>query len=82
MLYGEVELNLDGETNIYKAGDIVVVERGKKHSFSSKIGAVFEEISTTHYKNDSYYDDDAIKLSDNRKTHMTFWADWLMGDIK
>ena len=56
-----------------------MVERGQKHSFSSENGAVFEEVSTTHYKNDSFYEDPAITANKNRKTELTLWTDWLKG---
>ncbi len=78
VLYGDVTINLKGMEKEYKAGEIIVVERGDKHSFSSKNGAVFEEVSTTHYINDSFYDDEQIINNKNRKTEMTFWSDWLV----
>jgi N-acetylneuraminate synthase len=77
VIYGDVTINLDGEEKTYTAGDMVVVERGVKHSFRSDNGAIFEEISTTHYKDDSFYEEEEILLNKNRKTEMTFWADWL-----
>jgi len=49
------------------------VEKGKKHSFSTKGGAVIEEISSTHWKEDSYYTDPAIARNKNRKTFLTYW---------
>ena len=61
---------------------IVVVERGTAHKFSSPSGAVLEEISTTHYKDDSFYDDPAIKGTASRKTYLTFYADWLNGEVR
>ncbi|MBP5286996.1 MAG: N-acetylneuraminate synthase family protein [Elusimicrobiales bacterium] len=79
ILYGNLQLTLDGKTQEHKAGEIVVVERGQKHSFSSENGAVFEEVSTTHYKNDSFYEDPAITANKNRKTELTLWTDWLKG---
>ncbi|MBF0463546.1 MAG: N-acetylneuraminate synthase family protein [Nitrospirae bacterium] len=79
VLYGSVTVNLGGIEKTYKCGDIVVVEREVKHNFSSEDGAIFEEISTTHYKDDSFYDDE--KIAKNRKTAMTFWADWLYKPI-
>ena len=81
VLYGNVTINLKGIEKEFKPGEIVVVERGVKHSFSSKNGAVFEEISTTHYKNDSFYDDAEIIKNKHRKTEMTFWSDWLIKPI-
>jgi sialic acid synthase SpsE/quercetin dioxygenase-like cupin family protein len=81
VLYGDVTINLKGIEEEHKPGDIIVVERGVKHSFRSNNGAVFEEVSTTHYKNDSYYDDARILKNKNRKTEMTFWSDWLVKPI-
>lgn len=58
-----------------EAGDIVTVQRGKVHSFTSRDGAVFEEISTTHKKEDSFYMDETIAKRDimERKTIMKDW---------
>lgn len=81
VLYGSLSLILDGVERNYSEGEIIVVERDKKHSFASKTGAVLEEISTTHYKNDSFYDDDKIAETSQRKTYMTFHADWLKKTI-
>jgi len=81
ILYGTMQLTLDGQTQTCQSGDIITVERGKPHSFSSPTGAIFEEVSTTHYTNDSYYDDASIALNTHRKTEMTFWADWLKKSI-
>jgi len=78
ILYGDMKVNLNGVEKDYKAGDMLVVERGVKHSFSSSTGAIFEEISTTHYKNDSFYDDKQVASNPHRKTEMTFWSDWLV----
>lgn len=54
--YGELKLNLNGQEELIKVGETKTVERELKHSFSSDTGCVFEEISTTHIGNDSYYD--------------------------
>ena len=81
ILYGDMELTLSGKKQLCHAGDIVTVERGVPHSFASPTGAIFEEVSTTHYKNDSFYEDPAITRNTNRKTEMTFWADWLKKTI-
>lgn len=81
VLYGDVIIGLNGRETSHRAGDMIVVERGIKHSFRSEKGAIFEEISTTHYKDDSYYEDDEIGKNRNRKTEMTFWSDWLYKPI-
>ena len=75
VLYGDLEVVIDGKEKRLKAGDIQTVLRGSEHSFSSEKGAVFEEISTTHVKNDSYYTDPRIKTLDpmQRKTYLKKW---------
>jgi sialic acid synthase SpsE/quercetin dioxygenase-like cupin family protein len=73
--YGEVDIILDGQHRLCQPGDIVIVERGVKHIFSSKTGAVIEEISSTHYADDSYYTDPEIAKNHFRKTLLTHWVD-------
>lgn len=73
VLYGSVVFELNNVKHESKAGNIMTVERGIKHSFSSKNGAIFEEISTTHYKDDSFYDDEKIINNPNRKTKLSYW---------
>ncbi len=75
VLYGEVEMILDGKESICRRGDIVVVEREMRHSFSTKTGAVIEELSSTHLVADSYYTDPTILDNKNRKTLLTHWLD-------
>lgn len=82
VLYGEVDISINGEEKTYNAGDMILIKRGAKHSFSSESGGIFEEISTPHYKDDSYYDDKKILENQNRKTYMTYWSDWLKEEIK
>ena len=75
LLYGDLEVVVDGEEREMKPGDIQTVLREQMHSFSSRTGAVFEEISTTHVKNDSYYEDPVIAKKDlmERKTKVYKW---------
>lgn len=73
VLYGNVDITLDDVTNAYGPGDIINVEPGVRHAFVSASGAVIEEISSTHIKNDSFYTDDAINNNKNRKTILTYW---------
>lgn len=77
ILHGKLHITVGGREQDYKKGEIVVVERGQKHSFRSEEGAIFEEVSTTHYNDDSFYDDQAIMDNKDRKTELTFWSDWL-----
>jgi sialic acid synthase SpsE/mannose-6-phosphate isomerase-like protein (cupin superfamily) len=73
VLYGEVELTLDGKSKICRPGDVVNVEPGVRHAFHSTTGCVIEEISSTHFKNDSFYTDEKIQQNKNRKTLLTYW---------
>lgn len=77
ILYGDLKLTLNDEERLCKAGDIVVVERGVKHSFYTENGVIFEEISTTHYPDDSFYEDENILKNKERKTSLVVWTDWL-----
>lgn len=73
VLYGELELQLDGKPQILGPGDVVTVMPGVRHAFRSTTGAVVEEISSTHFKNDSFYADESINKNQNRKTVLTYW---------
>jgi mannose-6-phosphate isomerase-like protein (cupin superfamily) len=73
VLFGDLELQLDGEPQILGPGDVVTVMPGVKHAFRSTGGAVVEEISSTHFKNDSFYIDEVINKNLNRKSVLTYW---------
>jgi len=73
VLHGKVELTLDGVTKTLTKGDVVTIERETRHSFTTTTGCVIEEVSSTHYVNDSYYTDPAISQNQSRKTFVTHW---------
>lgn len=73
MLHGDLTLWLDGEERSVSAGDVITVARGVRHKFHTRRGAVFEEISSTHYTNDSFYTDPGIAANTRRKTWLTYW---------
>lgn len=75
LLYGDLTVSLEGKERTMKPGDIQTVLRGEKHSFTSQTGAIFEEVSTTHVKSDSYYEDPVISRKDpiERKTILRKW---------
>lgn len=75
VLYGDMSININGIENEHKPGDIILVERGATHSFGTKNGVVFEEISTTHFLNDSYYEDESIIENKKRKTKLNYWIE-------
>lgn len=74
VLHGDVTLWLDGQKREMSPGDVVVIEPTQGHRFSTKGGAVIEEISTTHAVNDSYYVDEAIMANQERKSFVRFWG--------
>lgn len=73
VLYGEVKLELDGKPLVCRMGDVVTVLPGVRHAFRSDTGAIIEEISSTHIKDDSFYTDPEISKNTNRKTFLTYW---------
>ncbi len=73
VLFGEIMLDLDGRRRRCGPGDVVTIEPGTKHAFSSQGGSVIEEISTTHFQDDSFYVDQKIMENKNRKTRLTYW---------
>lgn len=73
ILHGRMTIWLDGEGIEAKRGDVVTVQRGVRHTFHSPEGVVFEEISSTHHSDDSFYTDPAINANPQRKTLLTHW---------
>jgi sialic acid synthase SpsE/quercetin dioxygenase-like cupin family protein len=73
VLEGELRLTLDGVEQTCKVGDVVTVAPGVRHAFTSDTGAVIEELSSTHYQDDSYYTDESINKKTRRKTLLTYW---------
>jgi len=73
VLYGDLELELNGKLQILGPGDVLTVMPGVLHKFRSVSGAVVEEISSTHFKNDSFYTDESINKNPNRKSLITYW---------
>ncbi len=76
VLNGSLDVYLDGKHKFLKEGETCLIQPGVWHSFSSKIGCVFEEISTTHYVDDSFYKDKRISemKRQDRKTIVENWG--------
>lgn len=70
LLHGDLEIELDGELRRMEIGDTLLIEANVWHKFHTLHGAVFEEISTTHYNDDSFYEDERIskKPREHRKS--------------
>ena len=60
ILHGDLEIEKNGNPSLLKEGDIYYIERNQWHKFSTLHGVIFEEISTTHYSDDSFYQDQKI----------------------
>lgn len=75
VIYGEISLELNGVPRICRPGDVITIEPGVRHAFTSEQGAVIEEISTTHDKDDSFYTDTTIMANKQRKSLLTYWMD-------
>ena len=75
LLWGDLTVKLEDREIKIRPGDKVLVKRMDSHSFSSINGAIFEEISTTSYKGDSFYEDEGITSMDpmHRKTTIEDW---------
>ncbi len=82
ILWGELRSELDGRQKTLQAGDTLLVLPGVWHRFWTETGCVFEEISTTHFNNDSVYRDAAInKLQrTDRKTTVDNWGRFQLVD--
>lgn len=75
LLWGDLTVTMNGQPAALRPGDTLLVERGVWHSFATQRGCVVEEVSTTHVKGDSYYEEAAISALDptERKTVLEDW---------
>lgn len=73
VLHGDVTLYLDDEKHTLNRGDVITIEPEVRHRFETTNGCVIEEVSSTHYIDDSYYVDPAIVANQNRKTFISHW---------
>ncbi len=75
ILAGSVDLGINGNLKKFNIGDVILVEPNVRHSFQTEEGVIFEEISSTHYRDDSYYTDQEIMQNKQRKTQLTHWLE-------
>ena len=75
LLDGDLEIVKDGEKIRMVPGDTFLVEPNQWHKFATLDGCIFEEVSTTHFNNDSFYEDPSIARMprDDRKTKVDNW---------
>jgi N-acetylneuraminate synthase len=76
VLSGTMEAEVEGRRRTLYPGDVLVVPQGVWHSFWTDTGLIFEEISSTHYNNDSFYEDKRINAMtrEERKTIVNQWG--------
>lgn len=76
VLLGTLHVTVDGHERTLQPGQTCLVQPGVWHSFRTDGGCVFEEISTTHYNDDSFYQDKAINRMQrfDRKTVVDHWG--------
>jgi sialic acid synthase SpsE/quercetin dioxygenase-like cupin family protein len=76
VLSGVFESVIGGHHRVMRPGEVVLVQPGVWHEFWSKDGCIVEEVSTTHYDNDSVYSDKKINDLErsDRKTVVKNWG--------
>ena len=76
VLHGVLSVKVDGRVRELHPGDTVLVQPGVWHSFWTQTGVIFEEVSTTHYNDDSFYEDKWINKLERseRKTVVGNWG--------
>jgi N-acetylneuraminate synthase len=76
VLHGTLEVIIEGRRRTLVPGDTLLVQQGVWHEFWSDTGVIFEEISTTHFNDDSFYEDKQInrKARAERKTAVNHWG--------
>ena len=84
VLSGEMYIEVDGRTRLLTPGESALVLPGVWHRFWTDTGAVIEEVSTTHYHNDSVYRDKAIQdlPREARKTVVDHWGRYQMQEAE
>jgi sialic acid synthase SpsE/mannose-6-phosphate isomerase-like protein (cupin superfamily) len=82
VLHGTLEVNVDGHDKTLRPGEGCLIQPGVWHSFKSKDGCIFEEISTTHFNDDSFYKDKSINqmARSSRKTVVDHWGRYEIED--
>lgn len=75
LLDGDLEVEIEGTRFKLKPGDTVLIQPKQWHKFHTLDGAIFEEVSTTHFDDDSFYEDERIARipREKRKTTIANW---------
>ena len=80
ILYGKLEIISDGHKYLLNEGETLTVLPGVWHCFYSASGCIFEEVSTTHFNEDSVYKEKSIQAlkREERKTIVDHWGRFQM----
>ncbi len=78
LLDGDLEIVKEGQKIRMNLGDTFLVEPNQWHKFATLDGCIFEEVSTTAFANDSFYEDPSIASMprDDRKTKVDNWLQY------
>ena len=76
VLHGILDMEVDGQPCRLYPGQTILIQQGVWHRFSTPTGVIFEEISSTHIKGDSYYEHKSINQTPLavRKTQVEHWG--------
>ncbi len=83
LLSGDLELFIEGKAHKLALGDTFLIKPNEWHKFQTLGGAIFEEISTRHYDDDSIYEDEKISRlkREERKTKIANWEAAFVGKL-
>jgi N-acetylneuraminate synthase len=83
VLHGVLEIEIEGRRRTLRAGDIQLVQQGVWHQFWTDTGVIFEEVSTTHFNDDSFYEDKTINrlTREERKTVVNHWGRYQFDNV-
>ena len=76
VLSGVLNVVIEGRKRVLNPGDTCLVQPGMWHGFWTETGCVFEEISTQHFNDDSFYKDKKVNsmARSERKTVVNHWG--------
>ena len=76
VLSGVAHIEIEGHQRTLGPGEVILIQPGVWHRFWTDVGVIFEEVSTTHFNNDSYYKDKRINRMrrEERKTAVDHWG--------
>lgn len=75
VLHGILGMRIEDRERTLYPGDVQLVQQGVWHEFWTETGVIFEEVSSTHQINDSFYEDKIINQAGaSRKTVVNQWG--------